>query len=121
MRLSDIDDLRGRASAGFRGAVLSSLRQAFAATAPEAGRALEQFGRAAQTLRSSEGAFNSRARPASRPSLLNHLRDTGQMAALREFSAARDALVQIHPLGETIVRLTQKDIDVAAQSKARPR
>lgn len=120
----DLADVEGRLSARFRAANLTYLNDRFFRAAgsayPEAAATLDQFFRAASRLSHHENAFNRRARPSSgKPSLMTNLRGADQMAAVREFAAAKEAVLGINPeVGHFIIRLAERDIAAAVRTPA---
>jgi hypothetical protein len=121
-----MNDLKGKLSADFRSMNLTSLHLGFFASIRDADKknatqTLERFYQAAGKLSSSENEFNRRARPPSgRASLLAHLRNPVQFAALREFSFIKERLLEINPgVGGEIIRLVEKNIDLPPRASAR--
>jgi hypothetical protein len=116
------DDLQGVELGGeFRSASLASLHVRLFATpdmdAKHAARTLDQFYRAASKLCSSEHEFNKRARPSSgAPSLMTNLRGATQMAVVREFTAAKDALLEVNAtIGQSIIRHVETEISAVTR------
>ncbi len=113
--------MAGRLTGAFRAATLTSLQTSFLSAASLADKvaatqALSQFYRAARRLHISENVFNKRARPSGdRLSVMAHMRNRAQFAAMREFSAAKELLLDISPaLGRSIVRLVAQGAGPAA-------
>jgi hypothetical protein len=108
--LSDVVGLIGKAFGEIANAILTKAFINTAAPAEKANAAdvLEQFYSAAQKLQTSrEKAFNNSARRNTngKLSLLNRLPLKEQFPAMREFSAAKAALLAISPeIGSRIVR-----------------
>ena len=121
----DLSDTKGQLGADFRSVNLATLHVHFFTAAitvekKEAARALHTFYRAANKLCTRELEFNRRARPvSSTPSLMSHLRGSAHLAALREFSSAKEGLMSVNPVvGGRIIRLIEKDIDASARASA---
>lgn len=117
----DLGYLEGRLSEHFRSVTLTTLHAAFLAAADrdKAAEALGHVYRGAEKLCVMEKEFNKRARPDA-SSLIGHLRPAEHFAALREFGAAKENLLSIHPaLGQSIIRLVERDIDAAAHPAVR--
>lgn len=118
----DLVDIRGKLGSSFRAANLTSLNVRFFVghdtDRSTAAATLDHFFRVAGKLCSSENAFNRRARPTSgRPSLMTNLRGAAHLTALREFSAAKEAILGINAnIGRYIVRLAERDIAAAARA-----
>ncbi len=117
----------GPLTRAFRGTRLDMLEKMFVATPAGQDRAaaeavLQQFHGATRRLRLSENAFNNRARArqGAKPSLLKHLRDPEQFAAIRAFGAAKQALLSVNPdIGRKIARLAIAE-DIALRGSAAP-
>jgi len=97
-----LKDLEGTLSGAFDAATLVMLSADFVARQPEEDReaarnALTAFRVAASGVRSSERAFNDRAKPVGRPDHMKHLRGADEMAALREMRLARESLLDLDP------------------------
>ena len=112
---NDLSDVESRLGQAFRNAMLTALQTAFLSTAAvtdktAATQALNDFHRAARRLRLSENTFNQRARPSGgKLTVMTHLRDAGQLAAMRDFSTAKETLLSFDPdRGRSIARLVQK-------------
>jgi hypothetical protein len=126
LSLSDKSNLNAageRLSRAFRTATLTALQTAFLSVASlaektAATQALNQFHQAARRLRISENAFNKRARPAGN-SLMNHMRNSAQFAAMRSFSDAKANLLAISPdVGRSIVRLVAQGADPVTSQRS---
>lgn len=108
--IDDLSDYKGQAVNAFGSLALSQYQQKFNATAPEAGEAFAGFIAAAETLRSSESAFNSRARKGG-PDLKGNLRSDTQFAAIKSFNSAKEALLGVDStVGQQIVQLVEKSL-----------
>jgi hypothetical protein len=91
----------------FYDAALTALQHAFLATPDARGaqEALERFRVAADALLVSENTFSARSRGTG-PDLGRHLRTPEQFAALRGFTSAKEALLDVNPdIGGRIIRL----------------
>lgn len=123
---NDLSDMAGKLGTAFRSATLMSLRRAFVAAAhveeSTAQQVLTHFEKAAQRLRLSEHGFRVRARKAeAKPTLLSHLRTPEQFAALRDFAAARENLLNLSPdIGGRIVRHVALATDSPVVASLRP-
>jgi len=117
----DLGYLEGRLSAHFRSVTLTALHAAFLAATDkkEAADALSRVYRDAEKLCVMEKEFNKRA-PRGDSSLIGHLRTPEHFTVLRDFGAAKEILLELHPkIGQNIIRLVEKDIDVAAHPVVR--
>lgn len=115
----DLDDARGRLGTAFRAASLTTLHAAFLAAAgagrKNAAAVLEHFHQAADALGSREKEFNNRARSAA-PTLMKHLRSVAQLEAMRTFSKAKRALLNVNAeIGREIAQMVERNVDAAAQ------
>ena len=117
-------DIKGRLSSQFRSATLVSLHSGFLAAASEndkqkAAQVLEEFYKSAARLCSSESEFNKRARHPGAPSLMKNLREPGHFVIIRQFDAAKEALLGMNRnIGESIVRMTERDLTAIARLSA---
>lgn len=111
--LRGIDDLttyKGIATEAFGAQALAQAQQKLVQTDPNAVAALTTFYAAAETLRSSENAFNSRARKGG-PDLKANLRSEGQFQAIKGFNDAKQNLLGVDQvIGQQIVELVEKSI-----------
>lgn len=119
MLLKGRDDLGGiRLTPAFRNATpteeLAALQKTFLSVAAATGdkaiatQALDHFYRAARRLYNSENEFNKRARRSSGDKLtvMVHMPPPERFPVMRDFSAAKAALLDISPdVGRSIVRL----------------
>jgi hypothetical protein len=112
--LRGIDDLttyKGIATEAFGAQALAQAQQKLVQTDPGAVAALTTFYAAAETLRSSESAFNSRARKGG-PDLMGNLRSEGQFKAIKGFNEAKQNLLGVDQvIGQQIVELVEKSIN----------
>ena len=111
--LRGIDDLttyKGTATEAFGAQALAQAQQKLVQHDPNAVEALTTCYGAAETLRSSENAFNTRARK-SGPDLLGNLRSEGQFKAIKGFNEAKQNLLGVDQvIGQQIVELVEKSI-----------
>ncbi len=111
--LRGIDDLttyKGIATEAFGAQALAQAQQKLVQADPTAAEALTTFYAAAETLRSSENAFNSRARKGG-PDLKTNLRSEGQFKAIKGFNDAKHTLLGVDQvIGQQIVELVEKSI-----------
>lgn len=111
--LRGIDDLtiyKGMATEAFGAQALAQAQQKLVQADPTAADALTTFYAAAETLRSSENAFNSRARKGG-PDLMGNLRSEGQFKAIKGFHDAKQNLLGVDQvIGQQIVELVEKSI-----------
>ncbi len=111
--LRGIDDLttyKGTATEAFGAQALAQAQQKLVEHDPNAVEALTTFYAAAETLRSSENAFNTRARK-SGPDLMGNLRSEGQFKAIKGFNEAKQNLLGVDQvIGQQIVELVEKAI-----------
>lgn len=111
--LRGIDDLttyKGIATEAFGAQALAQAQQKLVQTDPNAVAALTTFYAAAENLRSSENAFNSRARKGG-PDLKANLRSEGQFQAIKGFNDAKQNLLGVDQvIGQQIVELVEKSI-----------
>ncbi|HYD19458.1 MAG TPA: hypothetical protein VEF76_13365 [Patescibacteria group bacterium] len=108
--IDDLSEYKGHATGAFGNLALTGYQQKLAATGPEAHEAYAGFIAAAETLRSSENAFNSRARK-SGPDLKGNLRSNTQFAAIKGFNSAKEALLGVDSVvGQQIVQLVEKSL-----------
>lgn len=120
--LRGIDDLttyKGIATEAFGAQALAQAQQKLIQTDPTAVEALTTFYAAAETLRSSESAFNSRARKGG-PDLMGNLRSEGQFKAIKGFNDAKQNLLGVdHVIGQQIVEIVEKTITSAPRGLKR--
>lgn len=111
--LRGIDDLttyKGIATEAFGAQALAQAQQKLVQSDPNAVAALTTFYAAAENLRSSENAFNSRARKGG-PDLKANLRSEGQFQAIKGFNDAKQNLLGVDQvIGQQIVELVEKSI-----------
>ena len=111
--LRGIDDLttyKGIATEAFGAQALAQAQQKLVQQDPAALAALNTFYNAAEKLRSSESAFNSRARKGG-PDLKGNLRSEGQFKAIKGFNEAKQNLLGVDQvIGQQIVELVEKSI-----------
>jgi hypothetical protein len=112
----DLESLKGKLSADFHSVNLASLHVSLFASVQEADRknaaqALDSLYQTAGRLFTSENEFNKRSRQAAAPSLMHNLRTPAHFTAMREFSAAKEGLLNINPkVSQNIIRLIEKDM-----------
>lgn len=120
--LRGIDDLttyKGIATEAFGAQALAQAQQKLVQADPNAVEALTTFYAAAETLRSSEDAFNSRARKGG-PDLMGNLRSEGQFRAIKGFNEAKQNLLGVDQvIGQQIVELVEKSITGKTRSLKR--
>ncbi len=120
--LRGIDDLttyKGIATEAFGAQALAQAQQKLVEHDPNAVAALTTFYAAAETLRSSENAFNSRART-SGPDLMGNLRSEGQFKAIKGFNEAKQNLLGVDQvIGQQIVEMVERSITGKGRSLKR--
>lgn len=121
----DLSEFKGLASEAFGAQSLARLQQQFISSQPEpeqdkAVGVLASFYAAAEDLRSSESAFNSRARKKGAPDLKVNLRSTEQFAAIKGFHQAKEQLLDLDPVnGQRIVSLVEHSISASTRKSAK--
>ena len=120
----DLENIEGHLGTAFRAAGLAPLHTLFVTTATEkeaAAETLGQFYRAANKLCQNENEFNKRARPKSAaPSIMSHLREPAQLAAIRGYNLAKEKLLAVNSeTGRSIVQMIEKEITAAPRTPAR--
>jgi hypothetical protein len=111
----NLDDLTGALAAGFNSVTLRTLQAAYEATAPEAKQVMTDFFLAASRLKTREGEFNQRAKPADHTLLVN-MPSPDHMTAMRAWSDAKASLLEVNPVvGQQILDVVERDRTTTAR------
>ncbi len=117
--IDDLSTYKGTATEAFGAQALAQAQQKLVEHDPMAVAALTTFYAAAETLRSSENAFNTRARKGG-PDLMGNLRSEGQFKAIKGFNDAKHTLLGVDQvIGQQIVELVEKSITGKSRSLKR--
>lgn len=121
----DLSEFKGLAREAFGAQSLAHLQQQFLSSQPEpeqdkAVGILASFYAAAEDLRTSESAFNARARKQDTPDLKINLRSTEQFAAIKSFHQAKEQLLDLDPVnGRHIVSLVENSITASTRKSVK--